>query len=614
MSHTNSSLSILREGIYLLVSYMLSLFIPPYLRIEINPLVVFPLTAILYWCHRTLHLKRLPQRHLALWLWSICLFSALLSLSLICGKHIQLDYTYLTGQSENNAFSPLKLKDFIAFLILTYSLSIILYSIFRILLKSDGPYELHGIPTGLSKLQYKTLIAGAFIIVVAWLPYFLIYYPGLIFGDSLNSITEALHYAAYENHFPLFYTLFIELCLRVGILFGSLTLGCAIYTIVQMLYLAFTLSYIICWLHNKGISRGLCLFVLLAYSTMSCFPQHAISMWKDPIFSVTVVFYGIKLVDLGLSKGVLAHYRPYLFQLCISAMIICLSRNNGIYILIFSLFCTLGCAWKSKWISAVKNVIVLHLTGIIFLFLLTGPIYSFLHIGKDDIESFGIPLQQLARTIVYDGNINSADHEFLGKLLPIERWDEVYTPGLVDSIKWDSEFSKAFFEEHKIEFLLVWLRNLIKNPMRYFESWCLSTYGYWVPNLWELNNYTTNITSGNIEALSTWWIPLPIQPQNLLGNDALTSVFSLTTPLPASGLLTWAMAFMCLWATLSQKAVGILLFVPLLGNLITLFLAAPSAYWPRYTLATLYAIPLILLFPLFMRIDSFGKDRRNINE
>lgn len=609
MPTAQKSHSILYEGLCLLISYVSSLVILPYLRIGSTPIALFSLTAILYMCHRVFFVKkvRLTQTRTV---WIISCFSAVLAVSLLCGKHIQLANTYLVGQPDQNAFSPLELKDIVAFFVLTYGLSIVLYTVFCRIEKNHTPNDVtpHDAAVGLPAHPYKALFGAAFFILVAWLPYFLIYYPGLIFGDSLNSITEALHYAAYENHFPLFYTLFIELCLRIGLIFGSLTLGCAIYTVIQMLYLAFVLSYIVCWLYNKGVPKRLCLFALLIYATMSCFPQHAISMWKDPVFSATVVFYGIKLLDLGLSKGTLAKHRSFLLQLCISALLICLSRNNGIYILIFSFFCILVHAGKNRWLSVIKSAVVLQAACIVGILLLTGPVYNFLNIGKDDIESFGIPLQQLARTVVYDGDISDQDKAFLDHMLPLEKWDDVYTPGLVDNIKWDAEFSKAYFDGHKGEFLAVWFRTFLKNPVRYFESWCLSTYGYWIPNLWELNDYTSNITSGNINALSTWWISLPIYPQNLLHNDKLTSVFSLTTPLPAAGLLTWAMAFLCLWSVLCRKDTGILMFVPIIGNLITLFLAAPSAYWPRYALASFYAIPLILLFPVYMKQVQGNRD------
>ena len=64
--------------------------------------------------------------------------------------------------------------------------------------------------------------------------------------------------------------------------------------------------------------------------------QHAISMWKDPVFSVLIYFYSLKLFDLIWSKGEVATEKNYILQCIFCVLGIGFSRNNGIYIMIFS--------------------------------------------------------------------------------------------------------------------------------------------------------------------------------------------------------------------------------------------------------------------------------------
>lgn len=41
-------------------------------------------------------------------------------------------------------------------------------------------------------------------------PYLIVYWPGLIFGDLLSSLSQALGSAPLSNHHPVAYTLFLK--------------------------------------------------------------------------------------------------------------------------------------------------------------------------------------------------------------------------------------------------------------------------------------------------------------------------------------------------------------------------------------------------------------------
>ncbi len=82
-----------------------------------------------------------------------------------------------------------------------------------------------------------TLLLGL-LIFLCWLPYLISYYPGLIYGDSLSSVGQALGKRGFSNHHPIAYTMFIKLCLAAGYRLRSMNFGCAIYTAAQMLYIS----------------------------------------------------------------------------------------------------------------------------------------------------------------------------------------------------------------------------------------------------------------------------------------------------------------------------------------------------------------------------------------
>ena len=104
---------------------------------------------------------------------------------------------------------------------------------------------------GISNNKEMLVISG--IIFVCWVPYFIKYYPGLIYSDSTLSLSQALGQLPYNNHHPIIYTIFIKVCLEIGRSIGGNTMGVAIYSVLQMMFMSTVFAYSVCWLKNKRI-------------------------------------------------------------------------------------------------------------------------------------------------------------------------------------------------------------------------------------------------------------------------------------------------------------------------------------------------------------------------
>lgn len=593
------------------ISFLFSYLFLYYIRVSLTPLLTSAF-AIFFFCVWDRTKKTLGKTE---WIY-IGIFNAVLSFVIIICKHIIVDFNNLNGDITGNYMTAFSAIDAVALLVVFFCLQILVGAAIeklKIFAVKSAKKELKTAPA-LGVQNWKKVVFISAILFLAWFPYLLVYYPGIIYGDSLSSIREAVYDIGYSNHHPFFYTLFIKLCLEIGILLGNINWGSALYTMIQMGYISTLLAYLICWLSHKGVSTILCTFITLFYAFVSCFPQHAVSMWKDPIFSITIVFYSLKLYDFILSKGNLAHSKFFIAQIVTASLIICLSRNNGIYIILLScLFLFVLSFSRKTGIHYTKPFIISNAAVIVFIFVLTGPVYNAVGIHKDGIESYGIPLQQMARTVVYDGKMNDAEREFLFTLLPEEKYKEKYRPGLVDGLKWDESFNGSFFEANKKTFLKVWAGLLVKNPKIFIDSWILSTYGYWSPDFWELNYFTANIGYGNLTSIETEDSG-GIKPRNLLANAPadMKQVFSLFTPLPAIGMISWAMLFMGLLLCILKQKRFLILLAPCLGNLMTLLIATPIAYWPRYALCSIYFIPVILLVPMLAgRTDTENNVAQN---
>ncbi len=234
---------------------------------------------------------------------------------------------------------------------------------------------------------------------------------------------------------------------------------------------------------------------------------------------------------------------------------------------------------------------------IVLCFAVTSHVYRSLGIEDDEVEKYGILLQQVSRTVVEEGNINEEEYEFINRILPSEKIKEVYDPKCVDSIKWNEKFNNDFFEENQREFLQIWINLLFKNPKIYIKSFLEMTNQYWVPNSWDDNKNRINITMGNLESVvnNPWWEHVEVRYRNFLANNIIDSqqIFSIATPMIAVGLLVWFMILILLYA-INKKSSYMLAFAPCAGSLITLLIATPISYWPRYMLIVYLMLPVIL--------------------
>ena len=310
-------------------------------------------------------------------------FSLLLSISIVLSKHIHPDECNPFATIDEVFIDKFSIVDLIGCLICLFVIvNILNWLIKKIQKLKFNKGELANAKKELKK-KNQFMIFG--LIFLSWMPYFLIYYPGLIYGDSMGSIYQTVYHLNLSNHHPVFYTIFIAICLKIGYIFSDINAGCAIYTLIQMLYISGLLTYIVSWMYNKGISKILCCFTVIFFAGTATFPQHAISMWKDPIFSITLVYYSLKLYDYIISDGKIEEKeRLYWVKLTISMLIISLTRNNGIYILMLSFLSLVILTIKNIKLS--KKIYFTHILSIVFIILLTGPGYDILGIQKDKVE------------------------------------------------------------------------------------------------------------------------------------------------------------------------------------------------------------------------------------
>lgn len=170
------------------------------------------------------------------------------------------------------------------------------------------------------------------VILLAWTPVWLAYYPGLWNYDPWQVWQFTDH--QYDAVQPLVHTLLMGFCFNIGYARGDSNLGVAIYDWVQMTILACIFSYSVLFLKNKTGNRLLCFFAVAFYAIFPVNSILAISSTKDILFSGLVLLntvLSIQYIDCIREMKSKRDYWRAAIALLLGVASMLLFRNNAAY-------------------------------------------------------------------------------------------------------------------------------------------------------------------------------------------------------------------------------------------------------------------------------------------
>lgn len=600
----------LKRAFFIVFAAISSFFLSLYLQFE--PRIVFGVLFFLLTLKAATTLKNTVFRkseHIA-----VGLFSIIFVFSLILGFHITIADNVYDGSTFDNYISPYSIIDLVAIVFVFPSLFIMLLSVYKFISSPQSiktPPHARGYTANINPLRIKATLSLALIPFIFWIPYLLIYWPGFIFGDTINSFSQIAGLTPFNNRHPFLYTIFIEICLKIGNILGvGNTGGCILYCLIQMGFMAYAFSYLSRWITARcSLKNYWSLIIALIFSLSPYIATYSIAMWKDPFFSTALALATLLLMDFVLSKGaIVKSSKAWLPCFLILLLIIVFSRNNGIYIIACTEIVLLvywlvtrrkperSFAHIGKLAGAIACVVVLCLV-------VTGPVYRALGVAPSPkVESVGILLNQMARVAALDGDMTESDREYLNSIVPLDEYKTLYTPATVDNLKWSASFNGVALEN---DFFEHWLSLFAQNPRTYFEAWELQTFGFWAVNQPDVLSFGANISSGvprnTVGAYAADLDDYQINAENKLGHDSLRNVFPQDSRSIPVSIIFWSVAFLSICLCLSGRARWVIALVPSLALLGTLIVASPIWYWPRYGAAVQFLIPYYVALIILMR-------------
>ena len=284
------------------------------------------------------------------------------------------------------------------------------------------------------------------LLLLAWLPVYLAYYPGICAYDAPVQTGQIMdHY--YFDHHPIVHTLFLQGMLWLGSrIFGSVNAGMALYTAVQMLLLAGSMSYGLLVLHRRKAGTVWQLVILLLGMF---FPFHwymSVSMTKDTVFSAFLLLQLVSFTELLLEdrRSLRPGVGDLVFGIATVGMI--LFRNNGKYaMLVLLVFQVLTVCFGRMARTLWGRLLAVSLSAFCVGLFVLSAVFSATHAEQGDRrEMLSMPIQQMARCMVYhggigvlasdDGTMDDTDKALINDFILDEAYRD-YDPGFADPVK-----------------------------------------------------------------------------------------------------------------------------------------------------------------------------------
>ena len=435
------------------------------------------------------------------------------------------------------------------------------------------------------------------VILIAWLPYFLRYFPGIMSLDSRFQLYYIEDLIFMNNH-PFVQTWFEGGIYNLGkLLFHNSTLAMGFYVFIQMLILSALFAYVVRFLYKHKFHSFVVVGVLLVYALLPQFTTYAVTVWKDVLFGGAFVLLLISVVEMSMQEKI---KKGNLCLFILSCLLIVFFRNNGIYVLLFCIpFFLYGFRKQIKTIGISLACVV------ITYFVVTGPIYDYLKVGRGlSVESLAIPIQQVGRVVASGASIDSKSEKYLKSLFDFNDVEEAYKAHIVDPTK--NSLDKGKLERTKNDFYSTWFRLFIAHPDTYIEAYLSQTLGYWYPSV----KYWTTSTIDNQDSYG-------VKNKNLLP-AVMTKVVDKTTSLDllfapiiwgiGLGFMTLFFSIMtCVVRKIDKKMIFVW-FASFVGLWITMLIASPVFAEYRYVYGLFTCLPLIVFLPFIFTKKSSNKN------
>lgn len=450
-------------------------------------------------------------------------------------------------------------------------------------------------------LKDISVLKVGFCLFLFWFPFLLVFYP----APGMNDTYYILKYPmGCSVQHPFYYCMYLGILGKLSLkFFGTEALGLFISVLLQMAFMAFSIGFSIKWIYEKLKNTFLAYVLIFYFAFLPIIGNYAIAAVKDTIFSVTLLLWIPFLYDVLVEKKSIVQDKLMKYYFIVISVLTLTMRNNGKYI-----FVVLALWLVFNYTKERRNIIKI---SIICLILCSIPNFYLGVFGNRPQllqEAVAVPMQQIARTIAVDGVVTEEQKAYLNNWMPLEKIKKSYNVFTVDTIKWNNDFNRKFFNSHSKEFFKYWSEIWTQNKKVYLEAWLLQTFGCWAVDTQDWIDQSRFGFSLTHEILKRGVTPSENNkfkvgsfPISQSVKETLGKYMFYNTDYINPGNCFWITLFIGLILVNRKRYMELSVLLPILLCWGTLILAVPATFVYRYAFMYPLSLPFLILIPFISK-------------
>lgn len=294
-------------------------------------------------------------------------------------------------------------------------------------------------------LDIAHVLLWAGILMLAWLPYIIAFFPGIVEIDTALNIYQGLghgYISAGDTLTPGFTSKFTVLgmyvfsgfVLSAQALFGSQLIGIGALCIVQSVLTAIGVSTCLGWTEKVKLGYRTRIAIGAVFALFPLFPMLSIDIGKDGFFTWCYLLWAVYMMEVLRTRGASLSESWYREIGSALAVLCCLTKTSGVAVIalcgIIAFFvCVNG--KKNVFVSNVVIPIAVLVACGAFLFPALG-FYG----GNAREELLSVAGQQTIRCLLdHPDDVNKWELMNIGDVIDINKAEDLYSPEVNDGVK-----------------------------------------------------------------------------------------------------------------------------------------------------------------------------------
>ncbi len=326
------------------------------------------------------------------------------------------------------------------------------------------------------RIDLRSLGIRAAVIFLCFLPVFLAVYPGFFVYDAQEEYLQVVT-RNFTTHHPLIHVLLLGGMIQlVYKLSGSVNLGIACYTILQMTIMSVIFAWCVEKLKLRGLGKVSRILLTLYFGICPVLVMFSLCSAKDGLFTGLLLVMVVLLQELCKEPGAFLKNWKNMTFLSVSTLGMMLLRHNGFYA-----FCVFALLLTFYLRKEIKKALI-YPVGVILIYMLCNAVLTGLFHADhgENQEMLTVPISQMARVYADEKDtLPAKDKEILYQYLSDEALAH-YTPKVSDGVK--IHFNNEAFAADKGSFFKLWAKWGASHPFTYLNAWFMTSYGFWYPD------------------------------------------------------------------------------------------------------------------------------------